>query len=415
MKSNRLSDKNFILVVIGQIISLFGNGILRFALPLYLLSITGSSAIFGIVGAVSFLPLIVLMPMGGIIADRANKRNIMVILDFATGFLILFFYMFMDTIPLVPLLVVTMMILYSIGGLYQPTVQASVPVLLDEKILVKGNGIVSSIGGLANLLSPIIGGMLFATYGIKHILLVSIACFFLSAILEIFIKLPYKKEKNTSPMFDIVKEDTKMSLNFIFRKKEKLKKVMFITCLLNAFISALIIISLPVVITERLMLSEKVYGYAQGVLAFGGLFGGILSSIFGEKLNIKSLYKYVFFTALGLIPMWGAMFFSNRPMVAYGLIIIGAFLVMCMATVVTVMIITFIQRETPENMLGKIMAFVMTVSMFALPIGQAVYGIAFEYLQGYENLVILGTALITVCISLYAKTIFITSEVIEEV
>ena len=76
--------KDFILIVLGQIISLFGNAILRFALPLYLLDTTGSAALFGLVSALSFIPLILLTPVGGLIADRVNKRNIMVALDFTT-------------------------------------------------------------------------------------------------------------------------------------------------------------------------------------------------------------------------------------------------------------------------------------------------------------------------------------------
>ena len=86
-----MRNKNFILIIIGQIISLFGNAILRFALPLYLLGQTSSALLFGLVSACSFLPMILLSPVGGMIADRVNKRNIMVILDFSTAGLTLAF------------------------------------------------------------------------------------------------------------------------------------------------------------------------------------------------------------------------------------------------------------------------------------------------------------------------------------
>ena len=75
MKSDRGFSKDFLLVVIGQIISLFGNQILRYALPLYLLNQTGSSALFGTISACAFIPVIVLFPVGGIIADRVNKKE----------------------------------------------------------------------------------------------------------------------------------------------------------------------------------------------------------------------------------------------------------------------------------------------------------------------------------------------------
>lgn len=406
MKQTKLWKKDFTLVVIGQIISLFGNGILRFALPLHLLNITGSSALFGIVSAVSFLPLVLLMPIGGIIADRANKRNIMVILDFLTAILMLFFYITMDSISLIPLIIATLMILYSIGGLYQPTVQASVPVLLDEKILVKGNGIVGSVGALANLIAPVIGGMLLGNFGIAPIIAVSIICFFASAILEFFINLPYQKQVSTVSMFQTVKEDTKISVKFIFKEKPKLRKLMFVICILNALISALIMITLPVLISERLSLSEELYGFSQGVLAFGGLLGGMLTGVFGEKLHIKNLYKYIVLVAFSLIPMSVAMIFSNTPMISYMLILLSAFLAMSVSTLASVMIISFVQNETAENMIGKVMSFIMAVGMFSSPFGQAIYGVVFEYFIGYESFIVLSVVFISLLVSLYTKKIF---------
>jgi len=83
-EQSKLFHKDFNLVVIGQIISLFGNAILRFALPLYILQESGSAALFGLVSACAFIPMIVLSPIGGTIADRVNKQRIMVVLDFFT-------------------------------------------------------------------------------------------------------------------------------------------------------------------------------------------------------------------------------------------------------------------------------------------------------------------------------------------
>ena len=84
MKKNGFS-RDFTLVVIGQIISLFGNAVVRFALPLHLLNISQSPALYGLVSALAFLPLLIMSPLGGVIADRVNKRNIMVVLDFTTA------------------------------------------------------------------------------------------------------------------------------------------------------------------------------------------------------------------------------------------------------------------------------------------------------------------------------------------
>ena len=93
--SQRLFNRNFTMVLIGQLISLFGNSILRFALSLYVLDITGSATIFGSITAIAIIPTIVLSPFGGLISDRVNRRNIMVVLDFTTSALVLGFGIFL--------------------------------------------------------------------------------------------------------------------------------------------------------------------------------------------------------------------------------------------------------------------------------------------------------------------------------
>ncbi len=75
---DKLFNKNFVMVVIGQMISIFGNSVLRFALPLYILDQTGSTTICGAILATSTIPTILFSPLGGIVADRSNRRNLMV-------------------------------------------------------------------------------------------------------------------------------------------------------------------------------------------------------------------------------------------------------------------------------------------------------------------------------------------------
>lgn len=405
IKQNTLWKKNFTILVIGQIISLFGSGILRFALPLYLLNITYSPALFGAVSAAAFLPLILLMPVGGIIADRINKRNIMVILDFMTAGLMITFLVLMHKAPLPILLTGTLIALYSITGLYQPTVQASVPALLKQNILAQGNGIVGSISGLANLLSPLIGGMLFAKYGVLPIIIVSVFCYIISAVLEIFMKIPHHNQPSDSGIIATAKTDIKSSMDFIFKEQTSLRKLVYIICILNAFVSALVLIALPVLITKKLQLSQILYGYSQSVLAFGGLLGGAIAGIFGKKLKPQHLHIYISLTAASLIPMFAATWLNISPMTKYALILVSAFSVMTFAALTSIMIITYIQGKTEENMTGKIMAFVMTAGMISMPLGQIIYGLAFQYLAGSEPLIILGSTTISLASSLYAKKI----------
>lgn len=194
MKTIKLFNRDFSMVVIGQIISLFGNAILRFALPLYLLRETNSSVLFGAVTACSFIPMVIFSLLGGVIADRENKRNIMVVLDFFTAFIIIMFYIILGKLPLVPLMIITLMLLYGISGAYQPSVQASIPLLINSENLVRGNAVINMVSTLSSLLGPAIGGVLFQAFGLTPILIISFACFAAAAIMEIFIHIPHQKK-----------------------------------------------------------------------------------------------------------------------------------------------------------------------------------------------------------------------------
>lgn len=160
MKKNGFS-RDFMLVVIGQIISLFGNAVVRFALPLHLLNISQSPTLYGMVSALAFLPLLIMSPLGGVIADRVNKRNIMVVLDFSTAGIILLFLLLSGQVNLVALILVALILLYSISGLYQPSVQASMPFLVPEEKLVQANAVINTVSSLAGLLGPVLGGIFY--------------------------------------------------------------------------------------------------------------------------------------------------------------------------------------------------------------------------------------------------------------
>ena len=77
----RLFTANFTLLLLGQVSSLFGNVTLRFALSMYVLDLTGSAGVFSLITAASMLPTVLLSPLGGVLADRADRRRIMVTLD----------------------------------------------------------------------------------------------------------------------------------------------------------------------------------------------------------------------------------------------------------------------------------------------------------------------------------------------
>lgn len=408
--NQKLFSKDFTLVVIGQIISLFGNAAIRFALPLYLLNQTGSSALYGTVTACAFLPAILMSPLGGIVADRVNKRNIMVLLDFLTAALILVFSLLQNRAPLVLLTTVTLMLLYGIAGAYQPSVQASIPALVSQEHFMAANSVINTISSFAALLGPVLGGLLYGAYGLRPVLGVSMVCFALSAVMEIFIRIPFQSQAFQGGIGLTVKKDFAESIRFIRGEKPVVGKVLLVVCGINLFLSAMIVVGLPYLVTEVLNLeasqANKLYGFAQGALAAGGLAGGIGAGVFAGRLKIHKAGSLLIACALCVFPMGAVLLLSSSGMIHYVVITACCFAVMVCSTVFTVQMMSFIQRETPAHLIGKVIAVILTVSMCAQPLGNAFYGILFEICKGFEYAVVLFSGVVSLLIALGARNVF---------
>ena len=403
-------NRNFIMVVLGQIISLFGNAILRFALPLYLLNQTGSAALFGIVSACAFIPMIVLSPVGGIFADRVNKRNIMVVLDFTTALLVLAIILLLGKMNLVALLLCSLFILYGINGAYQPAVQASIPILLQSEHIMQGNAVINLVSSFASLIGPVVGGALFGFYGIMPILYVSAICFVLSAVMEIFIQIPYEREPAKGNIFAIGISDLKESFEYMHKDQPVIMQFSLAIAAINMILSALVIIGLPVIVTQMLgfndEMANRLYGFAQGAMAMGSLCGGMGAGLFAKKLKTKNGYLLLLYDALTLVPFGIAIMFPFPAVLSYGIILVSCFAMMFLATLFSIQIMSCLQMMVPANLIGKVISCAMCIGMCASPIGQAIYGGLFEVLK--ENVFVLfyAAAVLTVILALAMKKAF---------
>lgn len=406
----KILSRDFALVIMGQIISLFGNAAIRFVLPLYLLNMTGSSALYGTVTACAILPAILMSPAGGIIADRINKRNIMITLDFLTAAVICLFAFWKGGGSLVVILTVTMMILYGIAGIYQPTVQASVPALVASEDFMAANAIINTVSSLSSLAGPVIGGILYSLYGIELMLVFCVGCFIASAIVEIFIHIPYVRQEKNGNIGKMVISDLKLSIRFIRKDKKIIGKALLIVCAINLFMSSMMNVGLPYLITEVLSFSSgdanRLYGYAEGVLAAGGLIGGICAGVFAKRLQIRRIGNVMILCVAAIFPMGFSLWFFSSAMINYLIIVISSFFVMMCASLYTVQIMSFVQMETPVQMIGKVIGVIYTVSMCAQPVGNAFYGILFEVCSGREFAVVLLAGGISMIIAVCTKNVF---------
>ena len=399
-----LFRRDFTLVVIGQIISLFGNAVLRFALPLYLLRETGSPALFGAVGAAALVPAVLCSPVGGVVADRVNKGRIMAALDFATAGLVLVFALLLGRLPLVPLMAVCLMLLYGIAGAYQPAVQASIPLLAGEDRLTSANAVINMVSTLSALLGPVAGGVLYGAFGIRPILWVSTACFLLSAVMELFLRIPHQPRGTEGGVLYTVGRDLAGSWRFIRRERPVFLSVTVVLCLFNLVLSAALIVGIPVAVVQVLGLDDLRLGVTQAAMGLGGLLGGGIAAVLGERLRLRRGSVLLAAASLTVAGMGAALLPGTAPLTGWWVVTAMSAVMMALATVLTVLLTAAVQRQTPPEFLGKVMAFLTAAANCASPLGQAAYGALFEGLPAWT--VLMGAAMAAVLVSAYSSRVF---------
>lgn len=401
--NSRLFQRDFTIMILGQIISLFGNAILRFSLSLYVLEVTGSAAVFGTILAVSMIPTVLLSPFGGVLADRLPKQKIMTILDFVTAGLIVFYDAVYGSAGNLAAVTIFMILLTLIQAFYQPSVQASIPLLASQEQLMAANGIVMQVQALAGLLGPILAGMLYGIGGVKPILAASAVCFFLSAVMELFLRIPHEKREADGSPVRMALLDLKGAVTYLIRENTCLFKLLIVVAGINLFLSALFIIGLPYLVKIYLGMSAQAYRFAEAAMGMGSILGGLVSGLAGKKIPFKHSHYFLLGTPLLLIPVILILLFQAPGKMIYAVLLTSVMIGMGFAALFTIAAQTFIQKSTPVHMLGKVGAFVSTICVCALPVGQAMYGGLFELFSGSPWVVVLVGTVISMMLAYAAK------------
>lgn len=406
MKPTKLFNRNFTMMIIGQIISLFGNAILRFALPLYVLDATGDAAIFGGILALSMIPMVLISPIGGVIADRFPRQRIMYVLDFATSVLILGFMLAFNQGGGMVSVAVMMMLLSAIQACYQPSVMSAIPLLSSDENLVAANGVAMQVNAVSMLLGPILGGILYGRFGVLPILVASTACFFASAILEVFIRIPFVKPERNGKALAQIGSDLGAAFHFLRRDQPILLKGLLIMATVNLFLSSLFLVGLPFLIKTFLGLSAELYSYAEAALGLGSILGGLLSGLLAKKLRFQRSYILIGVTAILMAPIALALLFDLTPMATYGIIVVCVLLGMACSTLFSVFAQAYFQQQTPTALLGKVSSFVSAICMCAMPLGQAMYGILFQGAGAQAWMVVAFGGIVSLPLTLVAGRVF---------
>lgn len=372
----------------AQLCSLTGETVLRFVLPLHILNLTGSASLYGAMAAAAFVPYILLMPVGGVIADRVRKQRLMAGLDAVFALLALVYLAASGKVDTVALTFTVLMLLYAGHALYQPSIQASVPQLVASRHTKRAVALVSQVNMLTAILGPVLGGAVFGFFGIIPILGMSVATFAVSCVLIIaFVRMrdggpavPVGPAGSYENPFAIFVSDIREAAAFLKDRPVMWQTILF-ACALNLVLSAGLTVGTPYIVTEHWGLPNQFMGIAEASLGVGGLLGGVLVAVRPAAFPFTRVPALVSIAVLGLMPSAASLVFGIPSRMAFAIMALGLVWIMAFATCVTITLTSYLQTETPHRLVGKVVSLMFAAVNCATPLGQLVFGIASDALE----------------------------------
>ena len=382
--NSKTLNRNFVFLIIGQALSMFGTVLLKFTVSLLILDLTSSAVLFGTITAISYLPPVFLSPIAGIIADRNNKRNLMIALDGLYGIMAVLLVLSLSFSNVLILITIIVVGLAAVSSFETPVVQSSIPLIQEKSHLIQSNAIVSQINMLANLIGPLLAGMFYSAVGktdlqgVRIIFLGCAICFFSATILEAFIKIPKIILPQISSPLHAVKKDLGESFHFLTSEQVYVFKAILLNATFVFLIQPLITTGAPFIIRVVLNLSSVLNGLSQAFMGAAGLIGGIIAGVIANKFKTEKIYRLLWIMGISIAAFGGSLLFNFSANLTYIIFVMISIVVFISASIAGIFIMSAIQQNVADNMLGRIMSFYSAIVSVALPIGILLYGFLYE-------------------------------------
>lgn len=281
---NRSNYKKFLLLWCGEFISSIGGGLTSFGLSIYIFQKTGSAASMGLVALLSFLPILLLSPVAGVLADRYDRCLMMMIGDGMSGLGLVYILicMFAGEAGLYQICI-GVFISAVFSSLLEPSYRAIVTDMLSKDEYSKASGMMSIAGSARYLISPMIAGFLLTISDVKLLIIIDICTFILTVICTAVVRSSrIVRQKKTTDSFV---QSFKVGWKAITEKKG-IFAVIMITSVITCFMGAIQILVEPMILDFQ---TGKVLGIAETVCASGMLVSSIFIGIIGIKKNFTRI------------------------------------------------------------------------------------------------------------------------------
>ena len=287
----------FLLLWSGQLISAIGGGLTSFGLGVYVFNQTGSAAGMALVTLLAFLPTLLLSVPAGVLADRYDRRLLMMLGDglSAIGILYILICMLRGGAALYQICI-GVFISSVFSSLLEPAYRATVTDLLTKEEYSKASGMVSLAGSARYLISPLLAGLLLAVSDIKLLLILDICTFFLTVITTGMVR--RRLEAKAAEIRESFQESLREGWRAVTQKRGVIILII-VSSVLTCFMGAFQILAEPLLLDFT---SSTVLGIAETVCACGMLVSSLLLGVRGIKKGyVKVLCISLFLAGISMV------------------------------------------------------------------------------------------------------------------
>jgi ENTS family enterobactin (siderophore) exporter len=375
-------NRDFWVVLVGQGISSFGDSITSTALPLLVLSLTGSGFVMGIVNVLTTLPDLLVGLFAGAYADRWDRRRMMFAADLGravlTAVVPISVWLGGPTIALILLVTFPMQVLRV---LWLAAYTASVPGLVGRTQVARASAIFEAVFNVGWIIGPAIAGLLAATIGPGATIAIDAVTFLVSAIAILFVRRPLRAERHEETH---ILADIREGIRFVAH--EPTLRAVLALWTTTSIITAGLTTALIFYLTIDRGLGAGVVGLVLSAFAVGSLLGSVVAARFA-------------FRPVGRVMLVGAVGMGVSLVIAAAdapvpLIVAVSLFAGILNTNVLVAYITLRTMLSPDVLLGRVGATARTLSVGLMPVGALITGILLDAVGGTVTLTLMGVLLV---------------------
>ncbi len=366
--------KNFlgyIAIFISQYFSLIGSQIVSFAVIWYLTITTGSSLILSLATFANLVPMIIVSPFAGVIADKFSKNFILIFTDalqaVATLGLIILFYLGIFQIWHI---IILMGIRGTCQGFQMPVSIAVTSLMVPEEKIKKINAIQQIFSSILMISTPALGAYLVSVFPIEQIYWLDVISFIPSAIVLLFIKIPKVSQDEKSQKMSF-KKDFGEGMKYI--KTSGLMPVFFMFAIAN-FIVVPIFSLLPLLIVDYHEGTVIQYGITEIMFHVGLLLGSFILIVSKKKSTMKSVVIFGALLSVSILLM------AFVPKGIFWLFYITCAILGLVLAFIDTQLISVLQVNIPKELQGRVFSTMFTIIKALNPIGLVIWGVLGHYI-----------------------------------